>query len=399
MTAPVTLFTGKPGAGKTAQLVAELVKLRKAEPGRPLFQFGINGLKDELAGTLTQDQLYKWWELPPGSIIAIDECQEDGSNPDQPVSLMPKDRGMPADWVQRITKVRHQGMSFLLTTQDPANMSAYVRRLVGRHVHTVNKFQSGVITRYEWGRCMDDPESRANRKQAIETMGTLPKEVFDMYKSSQLHTMKPRLPKKLFLFAGLVVAAVGLLIAVPFVIMRAKNQAVHAAGGSAAQASPVAAGGLPAGSAVSVSDALRRSDYAAWMRPRVEGIPWTAPAFDQLQVTAVPRLACMAVEDGRCNCVTEQGTRYEVPLPTCRAIVRDGLYNPFAGQPSDQQPERRDSSTRPDQPPTAAPGGSASPPTVAGVPGPHGGNRATASAYLPPEVMARPADEPLRLQH
>jgi zona occludens toxin len=104
---PVALFTGLPGAGKTAQLVAEIVRLVETEPGRPIFAFGINGLKEGLAIPLTEEMLHKWWELPPGSIIAIDECQEDGSNVDQPVALMPKDRGLPAAWVQKISKVRH----------------------------------------------------------------------------------------------------------------------------------------------------------------------------------------------------------------------------------------------------------------------------------------------------
>jgi zona occludens toxin len=114
---PVKLFTGLPGAGKTASLVAEMKRLAKDEPHRPIFQMGINGLKDGIAIELTMEQLHNWREeLPPGSIICIDECQEE--------HLMPKDLGKPARWVQAITKVRHDGIDFLLTTQHPQNMSA-----------------------------------------------------------------------------------------------------------------------------------------------------------------------------------------------------------------------------------------------------------------------------------
>jgi Zonula occludens toxin len=384
MSTPVTLFTGKPGAGKTAQLVAEIIRLREAEPGRPLFQMGINGLKEGIAADLTMEQLATWWELPPGSILVIDECQEP--------HLMPKDRGNPPEWVQRISKVRHYGMSFLLTTQAPENMSAYVRRLVGRHVHTVNKFQTGVLQKFEWGRCYDDPETRTARKQAIESMGTLPKEVFDLYKSSQLHTVKARVPKKFYLFIVMVVLSIGGLVAVPLVMKHMRDTAVTAAKGG--QVKP--ADNTRAFSAADQS--LRRADYAAWMRPRVAGIPWTAPAFDHLEVKSVPRLACMQLQTGECNCVTEQGTKVDIPLATCHAIVQDGLYNPFVGDP--------DASKREQQ---AAPGGrrgtadpAASPAPPAAVAGasdnPHG-QRSTAVAYIPPTYGPREPDEPLHFQN
>ena len=54
---PVALFTGLPGSGKTASLVKRLVDLQKKEPGRPVFAFGINGLKEGLAIPLTEDML------------------------------------------------------------------------------------------------------------------------------------------------------------------------------------------------------------------------------------------------------------------------------------------------------------------------------------------------------
>ena len=46
---PVKLFTGLPGAGKTACLVAELLALHEREPERPLFYYGINGLAEGVA--------------------------------------------------------------------------------------------------------------------------------------------------------------------------------------------------------------------------------------------------------------------------------------------------------------------------------------------------------------
>ena len=84
---------------------------------------------------------------------------------------------------------------------------------------------------------------------------------------------------------------------------------------------------------------LRRRDYASWIKPRVKGQPWTAPAYDQLPVQGVPELFCMAVDDGRCTCHTEQGTKYETDPGVCRSIARDGIYNPFR-KPLDREMRR-----------------------------------------------------------
>jgi hypothetical protein len=396
---PVALFTGLPGAGKTAQLVAEIVRLVETEPGRPIFAFGINGLKEGLAIPLTEEMLHKWWELPPGSIIAIDECQEDGSSPEQPVALMPKDRGLPAAWVQKISKVRHYGMDFLLTTQDPCNMSAYVRRLVDKHVHTVRKFGTSVIHRYTWGRCIDDPYSRREHKQAVSDVSTLPSKVFELYKSSQLHTMKRRIPLKLYLLVVAVLVAIGCAIAVPVFLRRMqKTSAASVSGGGASQSKNAAL------SRVSAEDeTLRRTDMAKWMRPRVDGVPWSAPMFDKLEVQAQPRLFCVAVDDGRCSCNTEQGTHYDVPLKQCRLIVQNGLYNPFVppSSPSDDPGQKDGDEGQRGRRQAAVPlDGHAEPGSSVADVGSSGAWKASAmsSDYSPPELMKRPDYEPHTLQ-
>lgn len=376
----VKLFTGLPGAGKTAQLVAELVRLSKEEPHRPRFYMGINGLTPDLAGELTQEQLARWWEeLPPGSIIAIDECQEE--------HLMPKDRGNPAAWVQRIAKVRHYGMTFLLTTQHPANMSAFVRRLVDQHVHTVCKFGTSIVSRYTWGRCMDEPEKGSAQKSAIEDIGTLPKEVFDLYKSSQLHTRKRRIPRKVYMFAALVLLGAGAAVAVPVLVTRAQHHNEQMIAGEA-PGSASSAGAPASGARVLDKDGLRQRDFAKWMEPRVAGLPWSAPMFDELQVRAQPRLFCVAVEDGRCTCMTEQGTRYEVPLDRCRAMVANGVYNPFVegvdGRNQERQADRRSQAQ-----PQAPVSGDGLPMGTAPTNHPQ---RDTASAYTPPEFHTWNAD-------
>jgi len=324
----VKLFTGLPGAGKTAQLVAELLRFQREESHRPRFAMGINGLKEGLANELTMEELEKWWELPPGSVFFIDECQEP--------HLMPK-VGKEKEWVKKIAKVRHHGMTFVLTTQHPKNMSEFVRRLVDQHAHTVEKFRTGIIQKFTWGRCMEDPEKPFSQKSAVESIGTLPKEVFDLYTSASLHTAKRRIPRKVYMFAALVVCAIAAVVAAPILIKRANDKNL------------ASISGVPAGHAQgdgvtaerkSADDELRIKDYPKWMAPRVPGQPWTAPAFDQLQVKAEPRVYCIASEEGGCHCRTEQGTRYTVDLKVCRVMVQEGgVYNPF--QPPADRPQQR----------------------------------------------------------
>ena len=79
---------------------------------------------------------------------------------------------------------------------------------------------------------------------------------------------------------------------------------------------------------------LRTTDYAAWLTPRIDGQPWTAPAYDAFDVprNQPPRVYCMASgHDGKegCSCLTEQGTRYVIEQNRCRMIATDGQYEPF----------------------------------------------------------------------
>jgi hypothetical protein len=53
-------------------------------------------------------------------------------------------------------------------------------------------------------------------------------------------------------------------------------------------------------------------------------------------------MLCIAVEDGRCDCMSEQGTKLEVKAAMCRLIVKNGLYNPFLdSDDGDRSNERR----------------------------------------------------------
>jgi hypothetical protein len=154
-----------------------------------------------------------------------------------------------------------------------------------------------------------------------------PKSVFGLYTSATMHTVKRKLPW--FIWALPVV-----LLFLGYNVWRSR-QFMHGGEGSPAASSvPGEAGSKTSKQKAKDDDEeLRRKDFIAWMKPRIAGQPWTAPAYDNLQVQGVPDLYCLASEDGRCSCITEQGTKYHMDLNVCRTIAADGQYNPFRKAP------------------------------------------------------------------
>lgn len=43
------------------------------------------------------------------------------------------------------------------------------------------------------------------------------------------------------------------------------------------------------------------------------------------------------MDDGRCSCMTEQGTRYAMDKKICRSIAANGVYNPYRRPALDAQ--------------------------------------------------------------
>jgi hypothetical protein len=161
-----------------------------------------------------------------------------------------------------------------------------------------------------------------------------PKEIFGMYTSATMHTVKRKIPWFIW--------AVPVLIAIVTAASWYAKHGLMAMGTPAqvpGQVQPGVQGQQFKGSMRDADDSLRQRDYVKWMTPRVAGQPWTAPAWDQLQPQGTPDLYCIAVEDGRCECRTEQGTKYQVKANICRSIAADGVYNPFR-KPVDRDDRR-----------------------------------------------------------
>ncbi|WP_337843482.1 zonular occludens toxin domain-containing protein [Rheinheimera sp.] len=137
-----------------------------------------------------------WYELPRGSVIFIDECQQ--TFPPRPVGAK-----VPQHCSEFETH-RHKGYDVFLVTQDAKLLDNHVRRLTGRHIHFFRPFGGTVVTRL-WADKVFDPEDYFQRKQAQQKPAPRDKKYYGLYWSADLHTHKFKLPTKLLLLPLVVI--------------------------------------------------------------------------------------------------------------------------------------------------------------------------------------------------
>lgn len=341
---PIELFTGLPGNGKTAFLMERL--LAEAKKGeRAIVAVGIDGLAPGLA--LHLDDAKSWnahdpngeptcnchvdgrlhaHVVPDGSLIFVDEAWKsfghlhDASRQPTPLHVL------------ALAEHRHRGLDFVWTTQQPNQLYPFTRGLIARHTHVVRRFGTQFVELFSWEELNEDVKSVTKRENAMRSTRMLPKEVFDQYKSATLHTIKRRLPLKLFV---LPIAAILAVLAAWFAYQSLKPEALRDKLQGVAGTDAVGVG--PQDSAIRPSAEPPTLDqYLSQLSPRIATMPWSAPAFDGREVTADPMLYCMSSgQDGEtsCSCVTEQGTPYVIDPKICRLTARNGApYNAYRQQ-------------------------------------------------------------------
>lgn len=321
----ITLFTGSPGAGKTASMVDFLSKL----PGdRPLFVHGIDGVSG-LNGLTLKHQVIdanNWPDLlPDGAILIIDEVQD---------VWRPRGAGsaVPAA-VKALETHRHHGVDVYLTTQAPNLLDSNVRRLVGRHVHIRD---TGVLGRYwyEWPECNDS----LNWKTCINKKRfSLPKKAFELYKSSSLHTTPVRGVPRALIYGGVsvVLLAIGVVLVIKM-MGRISNPAPTAPPVNVPVMMNAGGGGVSFGA----NGNRLIDDRLDWI-PRVSNKPESAPAYDHLRVVAVmPQVVGGMCVGEVCSCITQQGTNAGLGSAECKRWIENPPFNPYPTLRTDP-PERQ----------------------------------------------------------
>lgn len=311
----ITLFTGSPGAGKTASMVEFLSKL---EGDRPLFVDGLEGLK--LPHSVV-DATQWHTELPDGAILVIDEVQRVW-RPRPAGSKVPES-------VSQLETHRHRGIDVFVTTQSPKLMDSNVRALVGRHVHIRD---TGVLGRwwYEWPEVSDQMQWKTCiNKRKIK----LSKKAFDLYTSASIHTKPVRgVPRVLYLVIAAIIATIVLIYFGYKSIFGKTNPTPEvsiskpAAPGESAQDYPV------------ITQAYDLLQFV----PRVNNRPESASAYDHLRVVvAMPMVVGGACVGDSCKCVTQQGTDSGLSSGECLAWIKNPPFNPY------RLPERAPDRDRP----------------------------------------------------
>ena len=314
----ITLFTGSPGAGKTAALVDALMTTPEYI-GRPLYVHGLDGLciNHQLinAATWSAKDAQGEYIVPDGALVVIDEVQS--------IWRARTIGAQVPDAVQALEVHRHRGLDFLLTTQAPALLDVNVRRLVGRHVHIRD---TGILGRwwYEWPECSDamDWQGAVNKRR-----WSLPKKAFTQYISASKHIKPVRsIPRIFFLVLICLILLVGLIYYV-YGRLAGKLQPENSPGQVSpvtASAATVATGG-PGGAPDVIMDFI----------PRLPGKPETAPAYDHLRKIEVLPVVAGGMCWGKtasetCRCFAPGG--FDAPISTdeCRKLVLNPLpYNPY----------------------------------------------------------------------
>lgn len=339
----ITLGTGLPGNGKTLFMLWYL-KDKADRENREVYYYGVKGLNTEVLTRWKPFEPEKWYELPPGCLVIIDEAQ-DFFGRKAPGATLPKH-------YTELNTHRHLGIDIYLITQHPSLLDNAVRRLVGQHFHSIRKFGLERSTIYEWSACSIAPENVAQQKLAISLKWKFPKEVYTWYKSAEVHTVKKAIPAKLILVLVMIVAlAAYALWAFTSFGRKVVTDSEPVDAQSASVAAPASALGLVPVSGSLVAAAKYRDpvedakEYMFNQTPRVESLPETAPKYDPLTVPVRVPVPAMCVQIGsvasgkeiRCKCYTQQATPLDIEFNMCISIARNGRFMDFDPEPMRRQ--------------------------------------------------------------
>lgn len=326
----IDLITGLPGNSKTLFVIAWLRKFAKDE-NRQVFYSGI-ALTEEGKQELGWIEInpMEWMEVPPNSIVVVDECQKIFRN---------RSLGqVPGKHVTDLETHRHLGIDLVFITQHPSLIDPAIRRLTGRHRHFIRIWGSEASTVHKWDSVRDNCDKSAARKDSEKLTWKFDKSVYPLYKSAEVHTVKRSIPLR-----------VKLLLLVPFILIACgygaykllmpKKTATDPA--PASQNSPVSGQVVQSAGKPVVDPIADAKQYMFMQTPRVADVAYTAPKYDELtKPTAVPVPAACIHSGDRCKCYTQQATPLNVPRDQCIAIAHDGYFQEFEPQRSQQDSMR-----------------------------------------------------------
>jgi len=336
----LTIVTGLPGACKT---LFTLSVLFKQYGDRQIYVHNFDGIDHEYFETIELQDPEKWFEVPAGGVVAIDEAQT--------FFGLRKAGSVVPEKCARFETHRHDGHDVILITQDATLLDVHVRKLCGKHFHCKRLFGTESSTIFEYNKFEPKPEDQNTIKKAVSSpVWKFDKEIYEHYHSAEVHTVKRKIPFKLLMLPVLAVVAIAVFIIAGRVLYNLANKDVELV-------DSITSGGAAA-DGVATGDVVVRNPLQKWVHdetPLVEGLPWTAPKYDEvIEVKSFPKPYCLVHNmswpdnpDGNCICYSQQITRMNVSEYVCRQIVERGWFDSSreddtgrrGSAPRDQRPE------------------------------------------------------------
>lgn len=354
---PINFVTGLPRTGKTLFTIAMVKEIAEKQKRQV---YSCNVPEVNIAGWLEIDHPDKWMQVPNSSIVIIDELQDFWGN-------APTGQRVPLP-ILELSKHGKRGIDFYIITQEPDLVHKTPRSLCEFHYYVVRAFGTETAVVHKFSRMQAHPERI--KKNFEKIIFRYPKEAFGIkdkdtgqylvkpwYKSADVHNIKRKIPAKI-LAIPIVLAFAGLSIwgAVHFM-----GSTLGKAKGNGATASAAAVPGGPASVGPSRpagkdTEPQTPAQYAASFQPRVNGLAYTAPRYDDLtKPQQVPYPAACLSMGKRCQCYSQQATRLDVPAQLCTQIAQGGFFMDWQASLASAQAGR---SVKPDNGPVlpAAPG-------------------------------------------
>ena len=340
----IYLVTGTPGTGKTAMVVDMILNnvdglfKMTIEDGtvvdRPLYFCHIDGLdaKKFKAHELSEEEIQSApldQIMPQGGVLIVDEA-------DYTYPVRPPSQAVPP-YIKTLKELRHHGFTLILMVQHPTMIDRYIRQLVGKHIHLERKAIG--TKRYEFFRC-EESLNAAAFTSVVGSQYRPPKEAFKYYKSASQHI---KFKKKLHpVFIMIPIGIVFMFyLGVPLFSkwfglsdnqsQKQKSEQQHAKIEEQDVLNVVQPPTLPQQSKFQEAAASVPEFSEAYYRPRVEGMPETAPIYDGIRsVNKMESVAACIKGRKGCDCYTDLGTKVSIKPETCRDWAENGLpFNPY----------------------------------------------------------------------
>lgn len=355
----IHLITGLPGNAKTLFMLQLVIKVA-AEEGREVYYFGIKDFKKDdprLLGTKWTEFDPKTWHdtVPSGAIIVGDEAQT--------IFRARAITSNPPPYVTELEQHRHKGLDFYFTTQHPRLVDPALKVLVQSHRHMVRIFGAEMSTVHFWDGIKEKPESAGAKGSSQKTTWAFAKDLYGLYKSADVHTMKRKIPMRLKLLMAVPVV----LVACGLLTYKMLHKVTPGDDKKAVAASSSSHGGVadlvPPPAAAHVDPVQDLKDYVWKETPRVTGLPQTAPKYDALTAPTRVPVPAMCIQKGdpaaheqvSCKCFSQQATPMDVSFNMCLEFARNGFFRDFDADRDRKDSERADASrevlsNRPDSP-------------------------------------------------